>query len=331
MERHKILEIKNLKIAFQTFAGKVTAVDNLSISLDDGQSLGIVGESGSGKSVSMLSVLKILPSNGIIENGEIYFNGKNITHFSNKMMQKIRGSQIGTVFQDPMTSLNPLMSIGEQLTEVILKHNKFNRRAAKDRAFEMLGLVGIPDYERRFHQYPYQFSGGMRQRVLIAMALSCNPKLLIADEPTTALDVTIQAQIIELIKNLKKKINMSVILITHDLGLVADVCGSIAVMYGGRVVEMGTAQELFHNPRHPYTIGLLKCIPQLNAARERLIPIPGYPPDLTNPSKGCSFAQRCEHALEICFQMKPEYFAVSNTQKCSCWLLDQHARRFSNG
>jgi oligopeptide transport system ATP-binding protein len=318
----KLLEIKNLRTVFKTYAGQVSAINDVSISVGYGEAVGIVGESGSGKSVTMLSVMRLLSENGKVTSGEIDFNGRNMAEMSEKQMQVIRGNEIGMIFQDPMTSMNPVFTVGNQLVEAILKHNKkMPRKQAIEKAIDMLKLVGMPSPEKRFHQYPHEFSGGMRQRAMIAMALSCEPKLLIADEPTTALDVTIQAQIIELMKELKNKINMSIILITHDLGLVADVCERVVVMYGGTIVEQGPVEDIFYNPKHPYTLGLLSSIPRLNMGKERLNPVEGHPPDMINPPAGCPFAARCSEAMEICNLHKPQYEKISENHGAACWLL----------
>lgn len=318
----KLLEIKNLRTVFQTYAGQVSAINDVTISIGFGEAVGIVGESGSGKSVTMLSVMKLLSENGKVSAGEITFDGKDMSGLSEKAIQRIRGNEIGMIFQDPMTSLNPVFTIGNQLVEAIMKHNRrMPKKQAMDKAIDMLKLVGMPSPEKRFHQYPHEFSGGMRQRVMIAMALSCEPKLLIADEPTTALDVTIQAQIIELMKDLKDKINMSIILITHDLGLVADICDRVIVMYGGTLVEQGLVEDIFYNPQHPYTVGLLNSIPRLNMGKERLKPVDGSPPDMINPPVGCPFTARCPHAMEICNLHKPAYEKVTGGHGAACWLL----------
>lgn len=319
---NNILEIKNLRIVFKTYAGQVSAINDVSFHVSHGEAVGIVGESGSGKSVTMLSVMRLLAENGKVVNGEIFFNGRKLNDCCDQDMEDIRGNDIGMIFQDPMTSLNPVFTVGNQLMEAIVKHNKRMPRAeVKKRAIDMLKLVGIPNPEKRMKQYPHEFSGGMRQRVMIAMALSCEPKLLIADEPTTALDVTIQAQIMELMKDLKDKINMSIILITHDLGLVADVCRRVIVMYGGTIVEQGKVEEIFYQPQHPYTVGLLSSIPRLNLGKTRLKPIDGQPPDMINAPKGCPFVARCPKAMEICDIKKPGYTEVSEGHGAACWLL----------
>ncbi|MCX7746255.1 MAG: ABC transporter ATP-binding protein [Clostridia bacterium] len=316
-----LLEVKNLRTVFHTYAGTVFALNGVSFSLKKGEALAIVGESGSGKSVTMLSVMKLLSENGQVSEGNILFNNQEIRNLSTGEMQKIRGNEIGMVFQDPMTSLNPVLTVGSQLIEVIMNHNRISKGEALGKAVEMLKLVGIPSPEKRIKQYPFEFSGGMRQRVMIATALCCEPKLLIADEPTTALDVTIQAQILELMKKLKERTGMSIILITHDLGLVTDICDKIVVMYGGTVVEQGTVEEIFHNPVHPYTLGLLQCIPRLNMGKERLKPIEGHPPDLIHPPPGCPFAERCPKAMKICEIQKPYYKDINQDHSAACWLL----------
>jgi len=319
MER--LLEIKNLKTSFFTHVGEVKAVRGVSFHLDKGEALGIVGESGSGKSITMMSVMRLLADNGKIVDGEIWFNGRDLVKLSENEMQKIRGNEIGMIFQDPMTSLNPVLTIGDQLTEPLLKHKKMPKDKAIERAIEMLRLVGIPSPEKRIKQYPHEFSGGMRQRVMIAMALINEPKLLIADEPTTALDVTIQAQILELMKELKQKINTSIILITHDLGVVADVCNRINVMYGGLIVETGRTTDIFYNPKHPYTWGLLRSVPNPKTlVKERLKPIDGQPPDLLKPPAGCPFAPRCDYAMRVCMTHMPPLFEVGEQHKAACWL-----------
>lgn len=317
----KLLEIKNLRTVFKTYAGQVSALNDVSFDIDFGEAVGIVGESGSGKSVTMLSIMKLLSENGKVVSGNIDFDGRNLINTSEKEMQSIRGRDIGMIFQDPMTSLNPLYTIGNQLMEAILKHNKFTKAEARAKAIEMLRLVGIPSPEKRLKQYPHEFSGGMRQRAMIAMALSCQPKLLIADEPTTALDVTIQAQILELMKELKDKLKTSIVLITHDLGLVADICDRIIVMYGGMIVEQGTVEDIFYRPQHPYTMGLLKCIPVHNMEKERLSPIEGQPPDMLALPKGCPFVARCSKAMQICDMKKPEYKEASKGHGAACWLM----------
>jgi oligopeptide transport system ATP-binding protein len=296
-----LLTVDNLATHFHTRAGIVRAVDGVSYSLEKGQTLGIVGESGSGKSVSCYSLLGLIPMPpGRIESGSAYFDGVDLLNASKDELRKIRGQRISMIFQDPMTALNPYMTIGAQLMEPLLLHRGLSKEAAAKRSIDMLEAVGIQDAEQRMNAHPHQFSGGMRQRVVIAMALITEPEILIADEPTTALDVTIQAQILELIKSLQEKNGMAVILITHDLGVIAGICDSVAVMYAGRLVEQATASSLFHSPRHPYTHALMKSLPSMNTDGKELYSIPGMPPDLTKPIEGCSFSARCEHAIEAC-------------------------------
>jgi oligopeptide transport system ATP-binding protein len=318
----KILEIKDLNISFHTFAGEVQAIRGVSFDLNKGETLAIVGESGSGKSVTTKSIMRLLPSgNSEIKEGRIIFDGKDLVKLSERQMQKIRGKDISMIFQDPMTSLNPTMKIGKQIMEPIIKHQKLSKSEAKERALDLLKLVGIPMPEARFQQYPHQFSGGMRQRVVIAIALACNPKVLIADEPTTALDVTIQAQILELMKALQKKIDTSIIFITHDLGVVANVADRVAVMYGGKIVEIGTVDEIFYNPQHPYTWGLISSMPDLDSRGKELYAIPGTPPNLLHPPKGDAFAPRNEYAMKIDLEEQPPMFKVSDTHYAATWLL----------
>lgn len=323
-KNNKLLNVTNLKVSFFTPAGEVKAVNDISYSLDYGEVIGIVGESGSGKSVSSYAIMGLIDSPGKVKEGTIEFDGKKLLELDEKAMQSVRGNEISMIFQDPMTSLNPVFKVGNQLMEAIIKHQKVSKKEAKEKAIEMLRLVGIPSPEKRLEQYPHEFSGGMRQRAMIAMALSCNPKLLIADEPTTALDVTIQAQILELMKELKAKINMSIILITHDLGIISDLCDRVIVMYAGKIVEEAPIDDIFYNPKHPYTWGLLRSVPKLNTEEhERLIPIEGTPVDLLNPPKGCPFAPRCEHAMKICLAENPPYSQVSENHRASCWLLNK--------
>lgn len=322
----KILEVNDLHISFHTFSGEVQAIRGVDFDLLKGETLAIVGESGSGKSVTTKAIMRLLPeSNSEIKSGEILFEGKNLAELSSKSMQKIRGKDISMIFQDPMTSLNPTMKIGKQIIEPIVKHQKLSKAAAKERAIDILRLVGIPQPEVRFNQYPHQFSGGMRQRVVIAIALACNPKVLIADEPTTALDVTIQAQILELMKELQKKIDTSIIFITHDLGVVANVADRVAVMYGGKIVEIGTVDEVFYNPQHPYTWGLISSMPSLDSQDEELYAIPGTPPNLLKPPKGDAFAPRNEYAMKIDLEEQPPMFKVSDTHYAATWLLHPDA------
>ncbi|GCD82881.1 ABC transporter ATP-binding protein [Parageobacillus thermoglucosidasius] len=320
-----LLEVEHLKVTFPTYGGEVQAVRDVSFSIDQGEVVAIVGESGSGKTVTVQTIMGLIPTKNI-KAGNIRFNGKDIIHLSKKEMRKLKGSEIGMVFQDPMTSLNPTMKIGKQIAEGIRKHQKLSKAEAKQKAIELLRLVGIPNAEERYHQYPHEFSGGMRQRVVIAIALACNPKLLIADEPTTALDVTIQAQILDLMKDLQRKMGMSIILITHDLGVVAEMAQRVIVMYGGTVVETGSVFDIFENPKHPYTWGLLRSIPNLHdKEKKRLVPIDGSPPDLFSPPKGCPFAPRCPYAMEICVEKSPQEFDISNRHTASCWLNDPRA------
>ncbi|NSW92177.1 MAG: ABC transporter ATP-binding protein [Firmicutes bacterium] len=322
----KLLEVSNLKTTFYIDDGKVQAVRGISLHVDKGESLGIVGESGSGKSVAMLSIMRLLPDNAKIEADAINFNGIDLQNKSSRFMRKIHGNEIGMIFQDPMTSLNPLFTIGDQIMEPISIHQKVSRKEAKNKAIEMLRLVEIPNPESRLNQYPHEFSGGMRQRVMIAIAISCNPKLLIADEPSTALDVTIQAQILDLMRDLKNRLNTSIVIITHDLGVIANMCSRIIVMYGGTIVEQGTAKELFYNPKHPYTWGLLRSIPSISTdKRKKLIPIPGSPPDLLMPPRGCPFAPRCEYTMKICDQYAPHHTTLTDTHHVACWLMHPNA------
>lgn len=326
MAVEKILQVNDLSISFHTFAGEVKAIRGISFDLFKGETLAIVGESGSGKSVTTKSIMRLLPEhNSEIKSGEILFNNTDLTKLSDKQMQKIRGHDISMIFQDPMTSLNPTMKIGNQIMEPLIKHQKMSKSAAKERAVELLKLVGIPKAELRVDQYPHQFSGGMRQRVVIAIALACNPQILIADEPTTALDVTIQAQILELMKDLQKKIDTSIIFITHDLGVVANVADRVAVMYGGKIVEIGTADEIFYNPKHPYTWGLISSMPDLETNDEELYSIPGTPPDLLAPPKGDAFAPRNPYAMKIDLEQEPPFFKVSETHYAATWLLHPDA------
>ncbi|RKL66074.1 peptide ABC transporter ATP-binding protein [Salipaludibacillus neizhouensis] len=321
-----ILEVKNLHVSFDTHGGEVTAVRGVSFDLKKGETLAIVGESGSGKSVTTRAIARLIPSPpGRIKEGEILFNGKDLAKLKEKQMQQIRGKDISTIFQDPMTSLNPTMKIGKQIMEGLMKHQKMDRSLAKKKAIELLDLVGLPDAKERVDQYPHQFSGGQRQRVVIAIALACNPQILIADEPTTALDVTIQAQILELMKDIQRKTESSIIFITHDLGVVANVADRVAVMYAGKIVEIGTVDEIFYNPKHPYTWGLLGSMPTLDNEEESLVAIPGSPPDMLQPPKGDAFAPRNEYALEIDNELDPPMFKVSDTHYAATWLLHEYA------
>ncbi|MCI6970756.1 MAG: ABC transporter ATP-binding protein [Oscillospiraceae bacterium] len=320
----KLLEIKDEKLSFFTPAGEVKALNGVSFSMNEGEVLGIVGESGSGKSVTAYSIMGLTAYPGKLIGGTIYFNGHQIEKMSEKEMRKIRGNEVSIIFQDPMTSLNPVYTIGNQITEVIRLHTGKGKKEAYDRAKELLELVGINEPTKRLKQYPHELSGGMRQRVMIAIALACEPKLLIADEPTTALDVTIQAQILELMQELRQKLGMSIIMITHDLGVVASMCERIAVMYAGHIVEYGTADEIFYEPKHEYTKGLINSIPKLSAQEiERLVPIEGQPVDLLNPPAGCPFAPRCANCMKICLREMPPKTELSDTHYSHCWLLQK--------
>ena len=322
-----LLDIKNLRTTFSTQVGQVRAVRGLNLTVDYGESVGIVGESGSGKSVSMLSVMGLLPVNAHVNADSIMFDGRELMTMDEREKRKMHGSEIGMVFQDPMTSLNPLHTIGMQLMEPIKLHMGLNKAQARERALEMLKLVNIPSPESRLKQYPHEFSGGMRQRVMIAIALACNPKLIIADEPTTALDVTIQAQILELMQGLKNQLNTSIIMITHDLGVIASMCSRIGVMYGGCVAETGTTREIFYSPKHPYTWGLLRSIPkaQMDGTHSKLLPIPGTPPDMLRPPKGCPFAPRCPYAMQVCREYMAPETVLSDTHRVSCHLMHKNA------
>ena len=320
MSNTPLLQVKNLHTSFFTDAGEVCAVNGISYNLDRGHVLGIVGESGSGKSVSAYSLMRILTDTGRVTEGEVLFNGENILYYSKQQMQAFRGSRISMIFQDPMTCLNPVFTVGSQLREAIRIHTDRTKEQVKARALEMLQLVGVNEPEKRLKQYPHELSGGMRQRVMIAMALACEPDILIADEPTTALDVTIQAQILELIQDLQKKLGMAVILVTHDLGVIADLCDNIVVMYGGRICERGTAHEIFYNPRHEYTKGLLRSIPNVNNMKKKLVPISGTPINMLCMPKGCAFCPRCDSAMKICLTEVPEELWINDEHKAACWL-----------
>ena len=315
-----LLEVNDLRTSFFTDAGEVKAVNGISFQLDRGKVLGIVGESGSGKSVTAYSIMQILASTGKIVGGSIKLDGEELVNAGEKKMRKVRGNKISIIFQDPMTSLNPTHTIGHQLTEAILLHTGRNKKQAKERAVEMLRLVNINEPEKRMKQYPHELSGGMRQRVVIAMALACEPDILIADEPTTALDVTIQAQILDLMTSLQKELGMAIIMITHDLGVVAQMCDEVIVMYAGSICEQGTADEIFYNPRHEYTKGLLRSIPTTNTFGQKLKPITGTPIDLLNMPKGCPFAPRCDAAMKICIKENAERMLINDDHAAACWM-----------
>ncbi|MCR5096563.1 MAG: ABC transporter ATP-binding protein [Erysipelotrichaceae bacterium] len=330
-----LLQVENLTTSFTTPQGKVQAVRDVSFELNEGEVLGIVGESGSGKSQMMYTIMGLLADNGVIESGKITFDGEDISQLSfpdkksyDTKMLDIRGNKMAMIFQDPMTFLNPVLKIETQLVEPLLNHTNMTRAQARERALELMRLVGIPSPEKRIKQYPFEFSGGMRQRIIIAIALTCNPKLIIADEPTTALDVTIQAQVLELIDTLRKETNTAVIMITHDLGVVAKLCDRVAIMYGGKMVEIGTDKEIFYNPKHPYTKGLLNCIARTSEdeVEQSLQPIPGSPPDLLNPPKGCPFVDRCDKAMRVCKEYMPDAASFSQTHRSRCWLDDARAK-----
>ena len=315
-----ILSVQNLHTSFHTDKGEVKAVNGVTFNLEKGKILGILGESGSGKSVTAYSIMRILEKNGRITEGKILYKGQDIAEFSEKQMREFRGKCCSIIFQDPMTSLNPVFTVGNQLKEAIELHTDRKGKEAEARAIEMLTLVGVNEPEKRVKQYPYELSGGMRQRVMIAMALACEPDILIADEPTTALDVTIQAQILELMQSLQKKLGMAIIMVTHDLGVIADMCDEIIVMYGGRVCERGTAEDIFYRPHHEYTKGLLRSIPNVDRIGEKLIPIPGTPINLLNMPKGCAFCPRCEEAMKICIEEQPPEMQMPDGHFASCWL-----------
>ena len=324
--QEKVLQIKDLYITFNTFSGKVHAVRGVNFDLYKGETLAIVGESGSGKSVTNKAIMGILSKNANIEKGEILYNGKDLTKFKDKQFNKIRGSEISMIFQDPMSSLDPVMKIGKQITEAMLVKDNISKEKAKKKAIDLMDAVGIPEPEKRYNQYPFQFSGGMRQRIVIAIALACDPDILICDEPTTALDVTIQSQILDLIKKIQAERNISVIFITHDLGVVANVADRVAVMYAGKIVETGTVDEIFYSPRHPYTWALLASMPDLDTdASDELLVIPGTPPNMLYPPKGDAFATRNRYAMKVDFERQPPMFKVSDTHYAATWLLHPDA------
>lgn len=328
-----VLDVKNLKTEFKTYAGVVRAVRGVDFKIYPGEALGIVGESGCGKSVTGLSIMRLITwPPGKIVDGEIILDDRDILKLPEREMRKIRGGEISMIFQDPMTSLNPTLTIGFQLTEMLKLHRDYKDEEAKDKAIELLNLVRIKSPDAVFKQYPHQLSGGMRQRVMIAMAISCEPKIVIADEPTTSLDVTIQAQILNILNDLRSRVNSSIILITHNLAVVAGLCNKIVVMYAGLIVEEGTDKDIFDDPRHPYTWGLMKAVPRIDEEeRERLLTIKGLPPDLISPPKGCPFAQRCNHSMNICFKEIPPYFTVDGNHRVLCWLLDKRAPKVNRG
>ena len=315
-----LLEVNGLRTSFFTDAGEVKAVDGVSFQLDHGKVLGIVGESGSGKSVTAYSIMQILAPTGKIVGGSVKLDGQELVGSGEKVMRTVRGNKVSIIFQDPMTSLNPTYTVGHQLMEAILLHTNRNKEQARERALEMLRLVNINQPEKRMKQYPFELSGGMRQRVMIAMALACEPDILIADEPTTALDVTIQAQILDLMKDLQKQLGMAIIMITHDLGVVAQLCDEVIVMYAGSICEQGTADEIFYNPRHEYTKGLLRSIPTAENNGQRLQPITGVPIDLLNMPKGCPFAPRCDAAMKICLEQRAERMFINDDHAATCWM-----------
>ena len=321
MENQHLIDIEDLRVSFFTPGGEVQAVRGVSWHLNEGEALGIVGESGSGKSVSVYAIMQLLQEPGKIVGGSIRFNGIDMLSLPEEEIRKIRGNDIAMIFQDPMTSLNPVYTVGDQICEPLELHRNMKGEVAEKRAEELLGMVGIPSPKRRLKQYPFEFSGGMRQRAMISMALACEPKLLIADEPTTALDVTIQAQILEIMKDLKKSHSMSIVLITHDLGIVSDICDKIIIMYGGEIMEYGPIETLFTAPSHPYTIGLIRSLPKIDQKEgEPLTPIEGSPVDLMHPPAGCPFASRCEHCMKVCLTEKPPYFELSPGHYSACWL-----------
>lgn len=328
MNDKKLLEVKDLHVSFFTPVGEVKAVGGISYDLGYNEVMGIVGESGSGKSVEAYSIIGLLQSPGKVTGGEILFEGRNVLDFSNKEMQNFRGNEISMIFQNPMTCLNPVYTVGDQLIEAVCCHEIIGKDEAKRRALDMLSMVGINNVEQRFNQYPHELSGGMRQRVMIAMGLICHPKLLIADEPTTALDVTIQAQILELMKDLQHKTEMSIVFITHNLGVVAEICDRVSVMYAGRIVEQGKVDDIFYNPHHPYTMGLLRSMPNIEESKhEKLIPIEGTPVDMLNPPAGCPFGPRCEFCMNICLRENPPLIQVAEGHRASCWLYVEQAQQ----
>lgn len=326
-EKEKLLELKNVVYSFHTYGGIVQAVRDVSFEVRKGEILGIVGESGCGKSVTAQSILRLNPEPpGFFSDGEILFKGQDIRKMNNRQLRKIRGKEIGFIFQDPMTSLNPTVRIGAQIEEVFLGRTDVCRRQVKEKALDIMRMVGISDVERRYNQYPHELSGGMKQRVMIAIALVSKPDLIICDEPTTSLDVTIEAQILDLLLELREKFGTSIIMITHDLGVIARLCDRVVVMYGGKIVEQGTVEDIFYETAHPYTNGLLQSVARLDMKKgDGLTPIEGTPPDLFAPPKGCPFAARCEHAMEICYQRQPDFYQMTPEHKTSCWLQHEYA------
>ena len=322
-----LLEVKDMHVSIHTDSGVVKAVRGVSFELHEGETLAIVGESGSGKSVTNKAIMGLLPPGGKIDSGEVILNGRNIANLPEKELMKIRGAEISMIFQDPLTSLNPTMTVGKQITEMLLLHKPgMTKEQRRERAIDLLGMVGIPNPGERFDQYPHQFSGGMRQRVMISIALACEPQILIADEPTTALDVTIQAQILDLMKDLQKKINTSIIIITHNMGVVASVADRVVVMYGGKFCETGSLDEIFYDMKHPYTKGLMDSIPNLKKNEQELYSIPGTPPDLLLPPRGCPFAARCGKCMKVCHEYPAPEFDFSDTHRAYCWLYDRRAK-----
>lgn len=328
MNEKILLDVKDLKVSFFTAAGEVKAVGGISYQLKYGEVMGIVGESGSGKSVEAYSIMGLLQSPGKVVGGSISFEGKDVLAFDKNQLQDFRGNEVSMIFQNPMTCLNPVYSIGNQLIEAVRCHKKVTKAEARTKSVEMLKLVGINNPEKRMEQYPHELSGGMRQRVMIAMSLICDPKMLIADEPTTALDVTIQAQIIELMKEIQKKTKMAIIFITHNLGVVAEICDQVSVMYAGKIVEQGKVENIFYHPKHPYTLGLMRSMPRIDEEEhERLIPIQGTPVDMLNPPAGCPFGPRCDHCMKICLRKEPPKFDLGEGHTVACWLLaDQNGK-----
>ncbi len=323
----KLLEVKNMYVSIHTDSGVIQAVRGVSFDLYESETLAIVGESGSGKSITNKAIMGLLPVGGRIDEGQVILNGRDISHFSEKEMNSIRGAEISMIFQDPLTSLNPTMTVGNQITEMLMLHKPgMSAEQRRNRALELLDMVGIPNPVERIDQYPHQFSGGMRQRVMISIALACEPKILIADEPTTALDVTIQAQILDLMRRLQKKVNTSIIIITHNLGVVSSMADRVQVMYGGRFVESGDLDEVFYETKHPYTKGLMDSIPNMQLSDQKLYSIPGTPPDLISPPKGCPFAARCSKCMKVCEEYQPPEYVFSATHRASCWLYDERAK-----